>query len=66
MLTRICIPQVYLDAWKYAKSLLVNVPDHSDGDSTLPAVRQLVENWTCPEFEQFVDDIADLVNRCVD
>ena len=60
------IAQVYLDAWKYAKSLLVNVPDRSDGDSTLPAVRQLVENWTCPEFEQFVDDIADLVNRCVD
>ncbi|RPD75630.1 heme oxygenase-like protein [Lentinus tigrinus ALCF2SS1-7] len=54
--------RVYLDAWKYAKSLLGNVPNH-EGDPTLLAIRQLVENWTCPEFEQFVDDIADLVNR---
>ncbi|KAI0703682.1 heme oxygenase-like protein [Cerioporus squamosus] len=54
--------RLYLDAWKYAKSLLVNVPN-PEGDLTLPAIRQLVENWTCPEFERFVDDIADLVNR---
>ncbi|RDX45188.1 heme oxygenase-like protein [Lentinus brumalis] len=54
--------RVYLDAWKHAKSLLVNVPDH-EGDPALPVIRQLVANWTCPEFERFVDDIADLVNH---
>ncbi len=54
---------MYLDAWKHAKSLLVNVPDHEGDPSTLSATRQLVENWTCPEFERFVDDIADLVNQ---
>ena len=56
---------MYLDAWKYVKSLLPKVKP-AWAEPTFPAIKQLVENWTCDEFEQFVDDIADLVNRCVD
>lgn len=56
--------QVYLEAWKYARSVLTDV-GKSEAGPLLPAVKQLVENWTNPEFEKFVDDIADLVNRSV-
>ncbi|KAI0676393.1 heme oxygenase-like protein [Trametes maxima] len=53
--------RVYLDAWNHVKSLL---PDASSGaGEALPAVRQLVENWTNPEFVQFVDTLGDLVDN---
>ena len=53
--------QVYLDAWKYVKSLLGNV--QGEPSPALPAVKELVENWTSPEFEVFVDKLADIVDR---
>lgn len=55
--------QVYLDAWNYVKSLLPNAT--AGAGSALPAVKELVENWTNPEFVRFVDVLGDLVNRSV-
>ena len=55
------VVQVYLDAWKYVKSLLGNV--QGEPSAALPAMKELVENWTSPEFEVFVDKLADIVNR---
>ncbi|OAX35073.1 hypothetical protein K503DRAFT_830771 [Rhizopogon vinicolor AM-OR11-026] len=44
--------QVYLDAWKYVKSLF---PAQSNlEDNTPNAIRQLTNNWTTPEFQMFV------------
>ncbi|EJF59569.1 heme oxygenase-like protein [Dichomitus squalens LYAD-421 SS1] len=53
--------RVYLDAWTYAKSLLGNV--QGEPSPAFSAVKELVENWTSPEFVKFVDHLADLVNR---
>lgn len=47
--------KVYLDAWKYVKSLM------SQNDTC--AVSSFVSNWTSPEFEKFVDDLAELVDE---
>ncbi|KAG2059554.1 heme oxygenase-like protein [Suillus hirtellus] len=53
--------QVYLDAWKYVKSLF---PPQSDSeDYTANAIRQLTNNWTRPEFEEFVQNVEALANR---
>jgi thiaminase len=53
--------QIYLDAWKYVKSLL---PPQSDlEDDTANAIRQLTNNWTTPEFEEFVQKVEALANR---
>ncbi len=53
--------QVYLDAWNHVKSLLPNTT--AGAGSALPAIKELVENWTNPEFVHFVDTLGDLVNR---
>ncbi|KAI9065315.1 heme oxygenase-like protein [Trametes sanguinea] len=53
--------RVYLDAWSHVKSLLPNAT--SGAGPALPAIKQLAENWTCPEFVQFVDTLESLVNR---
>ncbi|KAH9852208.1 heme oxygenase-like protein [Lenzites betulinus] len=52
--------RVYLDAWSYVKSLLPG--QTADEGPALIAVRKLVDNWTSPEFVEFVDGLADLVN----
>ena len=51
--------KVYLDAWRYVGSL---TPVDAEG-GTAPAVKSLVHNWTNAEFVQFVDELADIVNR---
>ncbi|KAI0325927.1 heme oxygenase-like protein [Cubamyces sp. BRFM 1775] len=53
--------RVYLDAWTYAKSLLSNATTGTG--PALPAIQQLVENWTCPAFVEFVQVLEGLVNR---
>ena len=54
------VVQLYLDAWKYVKGLLAT----AEGDSpALPAVKELVENWTSPEFEVFVETLAGIVDK---
>ncbi|KAI8976586.1 heme oxygenase-like protein [Trametes punicea] len=53
--------RVYLDAWSYVKSLLPNATTGTG--PALPAIQQLVENWTCPEFVHFVETLEGLVNR---
>lgn len=53
--------QVYLDAWAYAGSLKPLANDSHVGD----AITKLIDNWTNSEFVQFVDELAELVNRCV-
>ncbi|KAH9941754.1 heme oxygenase-like protein [Epithele typhae] len=54
--------RVYLDSWKYVKSL------HStevQGTSVIaPVVAELADHWTSPEFEQFVEILEGLVNDC--
>ncbi|KAI0828613.1 heme oxygenase-like protein [Trametes gibbosa] len=55
--------RIYLDAWNYVKSLLPDATVDRDAGPALLAVRQLVDNWTNPEFVKFVDTLADLVNR---
>jgi formylaminopyrimidine deformylase / aminopyrimidine aminohydrolase len=47
--------KVYLDAWRHAASLLKTGKEKS-------AVSSFAENWTSPEFEQFVHDLTNLVN----
>ena len=54
------VVQLYLDAWKYVKGLLAT----AEGDSpALPAVKELVENWTSSEFEVFVETLAGIVDE---
>ncbi|KAM5537679.1 hypothetical protein V8D89_008757 [Ganoderma adspersum] len=55
--------RVYLDAWKHVKLLLSCSQVQGEPGSVLLAVQELVQNWTSPEFEKFVDTLADLVNR---
>lgn len=45
-----------MDAWKYVKSLVANV--QGEPGPVLSAVKELVKNWTSPEFEKFVDTLA--------
>jgi len=47
--------KAYLDAWRHVASLLQN----AEGKS---AVSSFAENWTSPEFEKFVNDLANLVD----
>ena len=56
--------QVYLDAWKYVKSLLPSVSEERASPAHA-AIKKLVDNWTCPEFEQFVETLAGIVNGWV-
>lgn len=51
--------QVYLDAWKYVRSLL----DSAGQGSSNSAVASFASNWTSPEFEKFVDDLASAVDE---
>ncbi|KZT71872.1 heme oxygenase-like protein [Daedalea quercina L-15889] len=51
--------QIYLDSWRYVGSLK---PVNAD-EGTAPAVKSLVDNWTNSEFVQFVDELAQIVNR---
>ncbi|KAI0356009.1 heme oxygenase-like protein [Trametes cingulata] len=53
--------RVYLDAWSYVKSLLHNATTGTG--PALPAIKQLVENWTSPEFGKFVHALSDIVDR---
>ncbi|KAI1794433.1 heme oxygenase-like protein [Ganoderma leucocontextum] len=55
--------RVYLDAWKYVKSLVVQGEVQGEQSTVFSTVEELVKNWTSPEFEKFVDTLADLVNR---
>lgn len=42
------LEKVYLDGWSYAKSL-------DSASSASSPYSELLDNWTCPEFVQFVD-----------
>jgi len=48
--------RAYLDAWRHVASLLKN-------EGTKSAVSSFAANWTSPEFEEFVKDLADLVDN---
>lgn len=45
------------------KSLLASSKVQGEPSPVFLAVQELVQNWTSPEFEKFVDMLADLVNR---
>ena len=53
---------MYLDAWTHVKSLLAKSKDTSPAT---PALLELSDNWTNAEFVQFVDDLAELVDKWV-
>ena len=53
--------QVYLDAWKYVASTASSSANVRSSE-TNDAIRSFVDNWTNPEFEMFVDDLAALVD----
>ena len=54
---------MYLDAWKYVKSLVAHHKVQGESSLVFSAVEELVQNWSSHEFEKFVDNLADLVNR---
>ncbi|KAJ3811658.1 heme oxygenase-like protein [Lentinula aff. lateritia] len=59
--------RVYLDAWTYVRDLTnTSVPfilsSESTPTPTNSAILSLSDNWSCPEFVKFVDDLADLVD----
>jgi thiaminase len=47
-----------LDAWRHVASLLKN----GGTKRAKSAATSFAENWTSPEFEQFVDDLTNLVD----
>jgi len=51
--------RVYLDAWKYVASLLKS---EETAVATKVAASSFASNWSSPEFEAFVKDLADLVD----
>jgi hypothetical protein len=55
--------RVFIDAWSHAKSLLSDHPLTGNESSHIKTIRELVENWSREEFEQFVDECAKQVNN---
>ncbi|KAJ3736822.1 heme oxygenase-like protein [Lentinula guzmanii] len=58
--------KVYLDAWSFVRDSTASGPIfNTSSESVKPtnaAILSLSENWSCPEFVTFVDDLADLVD----
>ncbi|KAG2178303.1 hypothetical protein INT44_001453 [Umbelopsis vinacea] len=55
--------RVFFDAWSHAKTLLKDHPPTEKESSHIKTIRELVENWSSEEFEQFVDKCAKQVNN---
>ena len=53
--------QLYLESWRHVRSFLP-FPSNSS-DNVTSALSELIPNWTAPEFETFVADIAELVDE---
>lgn len=53
------LQQAYLTAWTYAKSHLPSTPPTTPKEE---ALRQFVDNWTCQEFVEFVDNCRTVVD----
>jgi thiaminase len=53
--------QLYLESWRHVRSFLP-FPSNSSSSVT-SALSELIPNWTAPEFEHFVADIAELVDE---
>ncbi|KAF5018666.1 hypothetical protein F66182_9341 [Fusarium sp. NRRL 66182] len=55
----------YLDAWSWAKAQLTEQGDASK-DADGGAVRkEFINNWTCKEFVEFVDDLGRIIDDAV-
>lgn len=55
----------YLDAWSWAKAQLTVQEDPSK-DADGGAVRkEFINNWTCKEFVEFVDDLGRIIDEAV-
>ncbi|KFX99774.1 hypothetical protein O988_03662 [Pseudogymnoascus sp. VKM F-3808] len=56
----------YLEAWTWAKSQVDDTDkdgaDHEDGGAVR---REFMDNWTGPEFEAFVQRLADIIDAAV-
>ncbi|EGO03851.1 hypothetical protein SERLA73DRAFT_175532 [Serpula lacrymans var. lacrymans S7.3] len=57
--------RAYLDAWRYVKSQLSlsSTSETTDGQ-TAGAIRALTNNWTTPDFVDFVDELAKVMDAC--
>ncbi|RGP76955.1 transcription factor [Fusarium longipes] len=54
----------YLDAWSWAKAQLSESDGSDDADGG--AVRkEFINNWTCKEFVEFVDDLGKIIDDAV-
>ena len=52
-----------MDAWSHVhKEVVKGSLSTPAGSPTAAAVLSLADNWSCPDFVKFVDDLADLVN----
>ncbi|KAJ2962958.1 hypothetical protein NQZ79_g2008 [Umbelopsis isabellina] len=54
--------RVFYDAWSYAGSLLKDIPASVNDSEHVKTIRELVDNWTSPDFKKFVDECAFHVN----
>lgn len=54
---------IYLKAWRYAASLRPTTTSTTAGPGMERAVNVLINNWTCPEFEEFVNQLGSLVDE---
>jgi hypothetical protein len=65
-LSLICVrfvsSKIYLLAWTHAKSQTASSNVDQDS-SVVKALKELIENWTMPEFVQFVDRIEKEVEK---
>ena len=55
--------QLYLDAWTFAAKQLPSPLPSSLAPGSSRALLSLIPNWSAPEFQAFVDDIAGLVDE---
>ncbi|KAI8578209.1 hypothetical protein K450DRAFT_248674 [Umbelopsis ramanniana AG] len=55
--------RVFFDAWSHAKTLLKDHLPTENESSHIKTIRELVENWSNQEFEQFVDECAKQVDN---
>lgn len=61
-LAHLSTQQCFLDVWSHVKDALAT---GSNAQSATPQLSQLVDNWTKPEFRQWVQELEKLLNDMV-
>lgn len=52
--------KVYFDAWSYVHRLQLESDTKLGNDDCSKAVDNFAKNWSSPEFEEFVNEVAQL------